>query len=216
MGKDERPVGWVTYLVAFQRYLTSISCAGRSAPGQINELLIWQQPHPLVFANYEYRAFPTLVTLRKWAPVVRNTADWMAAFAWFNTTTRAYDLGPPMYVVAEDNIYDNTMNPAFELAYWRLGLGIAEAWMAQLGEPVPPIWTTVREGLAKLPVNNETYKVFEDVEDNFWTDPDYINDHPALAGLHGWLPPTEGLNLETARLTTEKVWTAWNISNVWG
>ncbi|KAJ7100724.1 Six-hairpin glycosidase-like protein [Mycena belliarum] len=190
--------------------------SGRSAPGQINELLIWQQPHPLVFAHYEYRAFPTVATLRKWAPVVRATADWMAAFAWFNTTTRVYDLGPPMYVVAEDNIYNNTYNPAFELAYWRLGLGIAETWMKRLREPVPRSWTAVRKGLAKLPVNNGTYKVFEDVKDDFWTDPMYINDHPALAGLHGWLPPTEGLDLETARLTTEKVWGSWNISNVWG
>ncbi|KAJ7705541.1 Six-hairpin glycosidase-like protein [Mycena rosella] len=190
--------------------------SGRSAPGQINELLIWQQPHPLVFANYEYRAFPTTATLRKWEAVVRNTADWMAAFAWFNATTGVYDLGPPMYQVAEDNIYNNTYNPAFELAYWRLGLGFAEAWMERLGEPVPSNWTIVKEGLAKLPVNNGTYKVFEDVNDDFWTDPTYINDHPALAGLHGWLPPTEGLDLETARLTTEKVWASWNISNVWG
>ncbi|KAJ7176773.1 Six-hairpin glycosidase-like protein [Mycena filopes] len=188
--------------------------SGRSAPGQINELLIWQQPHPLVFANYEYRAFPTRATLLKWEPVVRTTADWMAAFAWFNETTGVYDLGPPLYEVAEDNDYTNTYNPAFELAYWRLGLGIAEAWLARLGEAVPASWTTVKNGLAKLPVNNGTYKVFEDVNDDFWTDPTYINDHPALAGLHGWLPPTEGLDLETARLTTEKVWSSWNVSNV--
>ncbi|KAJ7677979.1 Six-hairpin glycosidase-like protein [Mycena polygramma] len=190
--------------------------SGRSAPGQINELLIWQQPHPLVFANYEYRAFPTTATLRKWESVVRNTADWMATFAWFNKTTGFYDLGPPMYIVAEDNIYNNTYNPAFELSYWRLGLGFAEQWMERLGEPIPENWTTVRNGLAKLPVNNGTYKVFEDVENNFWTDPTYTNDHPALAGLNGWLPPTEALDLETARLTTEKVWASWNISNVWG
>ncbi|KAJ7779248.1 Six-hairpin glycosidase-like protein [Mycena metata] len=190
--------------------------SGRSAPGQINELLIWQQPHPLVFANYEYRAFPTTATLQKWAPVVRNTADWMATFAWFNATTGVYDLGPPMYEVAEDNIFNNTYNPSFELAYWRLGLGIAEEWMQRLGEEVPSNWTVVKDGLAELPVNNGTYKVFEDVEDDFWTDPTYINDHPALSGLHGWLPPTEGLDLETARLTTEKVWASWNISNLWG
>ncbi|KAF8201320.1 Six-hairpin glycosidase-like protein [Mycena galopus ATCC 62051] len=164
--------------------------SGRSAPGQINELLIWQQPHPLVFANYEYRAFPTMATLRKWEPVVRNTADWMATFAWFNETTGFYDLGPPMYI----------------LAYWRLGLEYAETWLERL----------VKNGLAKLPVNDGLYKVFEDVEDDFWTDPMYINDHPALAGLNGWLPPTPGLDLETSRLTTEKVWTSWNISNLWG
>ncbi|KAJ6482491.1 Six-hairpin glycosidase-like protein [Mycena sanguinolenta] len=190
--------------------------SGRSAPGQINELLIWQQPHPLVFANYEYRAFPTAATLRKWEQVVRNTADWMATFAWFNETTGFYDLGPPMYQVAEDNIFNNTYNPSFELAYWRLTLGFAETWLERLGETVPSNWTIVKNGLAKLPVNNGTYKVFEDVEDDFWTDPTYINDHPALAGLHGWLPPTEGVDLETSMLTTEKVWASWNVSNLWG
>ncbi|KAJ7312866.1 Six-hairpin glycosidase-like protein [Mycena albidolilacea] len=190
--------------------------SGRSAPGQINELLIWQQPHPLVFANYEYRAFPTTATLRKWESVVRHTADWMATFAWFNETTGVYDLGPPMYQVAEDNVYTNTLNPAFELSYWRLGLGFAESWLEKLGEPVPSNWTTVKNGLAKLPVDNGTYKVYEDVNEDFWTDRTYINDHPALAGLNGWLPPTEGLDLETSRLTTEKVWTSWNVSNLWG
>ena len=36
---------------------------GRSAPGEVNELLIWQQPHPLVFAEYAYRAAPARATL---------------------------------------------------------------------------------------------------------------------------------------------------------
>ena len=70
--------------------------SGRSAPGEINELLVWQQPHPLVFAEYEYRATGSRSTLEKWASVVTETANWMAAFAWFNATSRRYDLGPPM------------------------------------------------------------------------------------------------------------------------
>ncbi|KAF7313892.1 hypothetical protein HMN09_00547100 [Mycena chlorophos] len=189
---------------------------GRSAPGQINELLIWQQPHPLFFATYQYRAYPTHATLRRWEPIVRATADWMSTFAWFNDSTGVYDLGPPMYIVAEDNVYTNTLNPAFELAQWRMGFALAEAWLAELGEEVPRRWTIVKEGLAPLPVSNGTYKVYEDVEDDFWTDPTYINDHPALAGLNGWLPPTPGLDLEIAQRTTEKVWASWNISNLWG
>jgi hypothetical protein len=69
---------------------------GRSAPGEINELLIWQQPHPLVFAEYEYRTTRSRETLEKWKDVVTETANWMAAFAFFNQTTQYYDLGPPM------------------------------------------------------------------------------------------------------------------------
>ena len=70
--------------------------SGRSAPGEINELLIWQQPHPLVFAEYEYRATGSRDTLEKWKDVVNETANWMSVFAWPNASSGFYDLGPPM------------------------------------------------------------------------------------------------------------------------
>jgi hypothetical protein len=38
---------------------------GRSGPGEINSLLIWQQPHPFYFAELEYRKFPSQGTLKK-------------------------------------------------------------------------------------------------------------------------------------------------------
>ncbi|ESK84899.1 hypothetical protein Moror_14900 [Moniliophthora roreri MCA 2997] len=190
--------------------------SGRSAPGQINNLLLWQQPHPFIFAQYEYRAFPSEVTLRKWEDVVRETANWMAAFAWLNETTSLYDIGPPMYPVSEDTSPNVTRNAAFELAYWRLGLGYAINWMKDLGADIPENWTAVKDNLAKLPVDNGTYSVYEGLESTFWTDPEYTNDHPALVGLHGWLPPTDDLDLDIAKLTAEKVWTNWNISNCWG
>ncbi|KAF9047239.1 Six-hairpin glycosidase-like protein [Rhodocollybia butyracea] len=189
---------------------------GHSSPGEINNLLIWEQPHPLVFAEYEYRAFPTRDTLEKWAEVVRETANFMSVFAWHNDSTEVFDLGPPMEIVAEDTTPNATINPAFELAYWRFGLGLAETWMEKLGEEVPKDWTIVKDNLAALPIENGTYAVYEGIEENFWTDPAYINDHPSLVGLHGWLPVTPGLNTTIAKLTAEKVWGSWNFSNCWG
>ncbi len=190
--------------------------SGRSAPGQINNLLIWQQPHPLIFAEYEYRSFPTRQTLEKWETVVRETANWMSAFAWFNESTGVYDLGPPLYVVSEDTSPNVTQNPAFELAYWRFGLGIAENWMNKLGREVPDSWVDVKNNLAKLPADGDTYMVYEGIEQSFWDDPAFTSDHPALVGLHGWLPPTEGLNVTMAKVTAEKVWIHWNVTDFWG
>ncbi|KIY51551.1 hypothetical protein FISHEDRAFT_36968 [Fistulina hepatica ATCC 64428] len=199
--------------------------SGHSAPGEINNLLIWQQVHPLVFAEYEYRAAvagnsPLLgtpeETLTKWVDVVRETADFMSVFAWWNTSTGVYDLGPPMYVVSEDTSPNVTRNPSFELAYWRLGFELAEQWLIRLGEDVPRLWIDVKEQLAPLPVYNGTYVVYEGIESNFWDDPAYTNDHPALVGLYGWLPPTPGLDISIAKVTAEKVWAKWNISNCWG
>ncbi|KAH9485660.1 hypothetical protein JR316_0002570 [Psilocybe cubensis] len=190
--------------------------SGRSAPGEINNLLIWEQPHPLVFAEYEYRAFPTAATLQKWEDVVKETADWMAAFAWWNETSGVYDIGPPMYIVSEDTSPNVTRNAAFELSYWRFGLGLAETWMQKLGKEVPVQWTNVRNKLAKLPSSNGTYDVYEGIEPDFWTDPAFTSNHPALVGLHGWLPPTQGLDINMAKATAEKVWASWNATDFWG
>lgn len=60
---------------------------GRSAPGEINSLLIWQQPHPFYFAEMEYQAFPTQKTLEKWDEILTESAEFMASFAWWNIST---------------------------------------------------------------------------------------------------------------------------------
>ncbi|KAH7912897.1 Six-hairpin glycosidase-like protein [Hygrophoropsis aurantiaca] len=190
--------------------------SGRSAPGEINELLIWQQPHPLIFAEYEYRAFPTSATLHKWKDVVNQTANWMADFAWYNRTTGVYDLGPPMYTVAEDTSPNITINPAFELAYWKYGLQLAGQWMQRLGEEVPSNWSKVKEGLAPLPVQDGLYVVYEGIPSDFWNDTTFINDHPSLVGLYGWLPQTPGVDIAMVNATAHKVWADWNITNCWG
>ncbi|KAF2201710.1 hypothetical protein GQ43DRAFT_455576 [Delitschia confertaspora ATCC 74209] len=46
--------------------------SGRSAPEEINSLLIWQQGHPMYFADI------------KWEDVLTATADFMASYAWWN------------------------------------------------------------------------------------------------------------------------------------
>ncbi|KAI8986837.1 Six-hairpin glycosidase-like protein [Trametes punicea] len=189
---------------------------GRSAPGEINELLIWQQPHPLVFAEYEYRSTRSRATLEKWRNVVHETADWMSVYARRNTSTGFFDLGPPMYVVSEDTNPNVTRNPAFELAYWRFGLDHARTWMERLGEEVPSIWSEVKDNLAPPPIENGLYAVYEGIPSDFWDTPTYTNDHPALVGLYGWLPQTAKVSIDIAKATAEKVWTSWNISNCWG
>lgn len=189
---------------------------GRSAPGEINELLIWQQPHPLVFAEYEYRTTRSLATLEKWRNIIYETADWMADYAQHNESTGFYDLRPPMYVVSEDTSPNITRNPAFELAYWRMGLGMAQDWMDRLNEEAPRVWSEVKDNLAPLPVENGLYTVYEGIESDFWTSPEYTNSHPALVGLYGWLPQTANVSIDIAKATAEKVWTTWNVSNLWG
>ena len=68
---------------------------GSSAPGLINALLLWQQPHPMLMASLAYQANPTRETLERWDKVLTATADYMASYAWYNKTSTNYQLGPP-------------------------------------------------------------------------------------------------------------------------
>ncbi|KAJ9141908.1 Six-hairpin glycosidase-like protein [Pleurostoma richardsiae] len=191
---------------------------GRSAPGEINSLLIWQQPHPMYFAEIEYRSFPNKATLTKWDEILSATADFMASYAFYNTSTNVYDLGPPLYPVSENTNPNSTMNPTFELAYWRFGLDVAIQWRERQGRPAPEEWTTVRDNLASLPVVDDSYAVYEGIP-NMWTDNITTYDHPAMAGIYGWLPPPASgppLNLTVVKNTADKILELWALEDSYG
>ena len=190
--------------------------SGRSAPGEINSLLIWQEPHPTFFAEMEYRSFPNEQTLNKWDDVLTATADFMASYAFWNESTGVYDLGPPMYPVSENTDPNSTFNPTFELAYWRFGLDIAIKWKQRQGTLPPTQWQHVHDNLAPLPIVNDTYAIYEGTP-NMWIDPTTRTDHPAMIGVYGLLPPIPGVvNRTTIANTANRIWESWDFANLYG
>ncbi|KAK3950825.1 Six-hairpin glycosidase-like protein [Pseudoneurospora amorphoporcata] len=191
---------------------------GRSAPGEINSLLIWQQPHPMFFAETEWRGFPNGITLEKWDEVITATGDFMASYAWFNELTGYYDLRPPMYPVSENTNPNNTINPTFELAYWRFGLDVACRWRQRQNKTAPESWTRVRDNLAPLPVVDVTYAIYEGIPD-MWTDNKTTNDHPAMAGIYGLLPPLASgpsLDMGVLKKMAENIKRYWALEESYG
>src|ERR1019366_5370557 len=63
---------------------------GISQPWNGNLALLWKQPHPMFFAELEYRLKPTRATLEKWAPILNETAEYMAGFAQLDPATKQY------------------------------------------------------------------------------------------------------------------------------
>ncbi|KAF2033296.1 hypothetical protein EK21DRAFT_58950 [Setomelanomma holmii] len=189
--------------------------SGRSAPGEINSLLIWQQPHPMYFAEMEWLSFPTNATLAKWDHILTGIADFMASYAFWNSSTSRYDLGPPMYPVSENTNPNATLNPTFELAYWRFGLAVASSWKSRQNLSVPEQWTHVHDNLAPFPVENHTYLTYEGIP-NMWSTPEYTEDHPGLLGIQGWLPPDPLLNSTIFNNTLARVHETWNFPFSYG
>ncbi|KAI0142365.1 Six-hairpin glycosidase-like protein [Hypoxylon sp. NC0597] len=191
---------------------------GRSAPGEINSLLIWQQSHPMYFAELEYRSFPNDTTLKAWDKVLTATADFMASYAFFNESTKYYDLGPPMYPASENTNPNATINPAFELAYWRFGLDIAIRWKQRQNLTIPDKWVGIRDNLAPLPTADDALAIYEGIP-NMWREKATVQDHPAMSAIFGLLPPPSSgptLNMTVVKNTADKIRDLWDLGDCWG
>ncbi|EXL42264.1 hypothetical protein FOCG_15612 [Fusarium oxysporum f. sp. radicis-lycopersici 26381] len=191
---------------------------GRSSPGGINAYLMWQQPHPMYMAMLAFKSKPTKKTLKRWDPILEATADYMASYAWFNQSSGRYDLGPPAIGVTENTPPENTLNLAYEVAYWRYGLDVACEWKKKLGFPVPKHWATVAKSLAKPPQIGGLYTVYDGLNLTWWDDPALNRDPRSLIMLQGILPDTPAVDKEVARRTADKVWEVWTDQNIrgWG
>jgi hypothetical protein len=187
----------------------SVGLEGRSAPWVGNQVLLWKQPHPLFFAELDYRQNPTRATLEKWRDVVLGTAKHMADYPTRDATTGLYHLVPSM-PPSEQGI---TRDTVFDLAYWRWGLDAAQRWRERLGLPRESQWDEVRQHLAPLP---ETEGVF--VHSAEWSDTygKRAYEHPDPVGVLGMLPPMVGVDAATAHRTVLKVWESWQWDRTWG
>jgi hypothetical protein len=182
------------------------------SPSSTGPFLIWQQPHPIFYAELEYRLNPTKATLEKWYPIVQESAVFMADFAVFDEKSQHYVLGPPLATVPENSNYRQSYNPAFELSYWRTGLRWAQIWRERLDMPREKDWDDVLQRLAPLPVQDGVYLQQENMLDTYtkmnW-------EHPSLTGPGGMLPG-DGTDPDIVKQTINKVWNTWQWDRCWG
>jgi hypothetical protein len=188
---------------------------GREGPSTIGPFLIWQQPHPIYYAELCYRAEPKRKTLKKYKTIVFETADLMASYAVWRENEERYVLGPPLIPAQEIFPPEKTYNPTFELAYWAFGLETAQKWRQRLGLPRNPKWDDVLNKLSDLPVKDGLYVNAESHPDTF-TDPAQRRDHPSLLAALGMLPPGKMADPEIMRRTLRKVFESWEWSQTWG
>lgn len=140
----------------------------------------------------------------------RDTAPKRSLFAHRDESGR-FVIGPPITCCNEHNPPAETLNPAFELSYWRFGPRIAQRWRERLGLRRDPHWDEVLDGLAPLPVEDGVYVLYEGVP-NMWTE--HITNHPDPVAPFGMLPG-DGVDVGTMRATTRKVHETWPVGNLY-
>lgn len=186
---------------------------GVDSPSKIGGLLIWQQPHPMVYAELCYKAHeedPSILEVYK--EIVFKTAEFMVSYAHYDEERKCYVLGAPLIPAQENHKPEVTLNPTFELEYWKYGLDLANEWKRRLGLPLNEKWKEVSANLAPLPVKDGVYLAHENCPDTFEK---FNKDHPSMLGAYGILSGDK-VDTKVMLKTLHKVLEVWEFDSSWG
>jgi hypothetical protein len=196
------------------RWPKMVGPEGHESPSGVGPMLIWQQPHPIYYAELCYRQHQNEETLNLYREIVFETADFMASYAHWNDQKAQYDLGPPLIPAQENHKYAVTKNPTYELEYWHWALEVAQQWRVRLGLCRNDLWDHVISHLAPLPEKEGLYLAAENRQDS-WGDPDLWRDHPSFLAALGVMP---GRCVDKAKMqaTLAKTRDVWDWERAWG
>lgn len=201
------------------------------APSNVGSFLIWQQPHLIYLAELLYRtavrksmehrthaAKPMeeqpLVYLRKYGQLVDETAGFMASFVTYDKENHRYTLQG--CIPAQETLKAaTTVNPPFELAYWRFGLSIAQQWRERRGMGRNAFWDDIINHLSPLAEREGLYLAAESAPDTY-NDERLTSDHPAVLGACGILPSSPLFDQRIMRQTLHRVIDHWHWDHTWG
>jgi hypothetical protein len=194
------------------RWPKMVGPEGRDSPSPIGPLLIWQQPHPIFYAELCYKALGSQRVLQRYRQIVFESAEFMASYAVFDAKAQRYILGPPVIPAQENHPPRETWNPTFELEYWVYGLKIAQQWRERLGMKRSAPWQQVIDKLSPLPVKNGVYLAHENCPQTYT---ERHHDHPSMLGALGVLPG-DLVDRETMRRTLHLTMKDWQWDKTWG
>jgi len=189
---------------------------GRESPSNVGTYLIWQQPHPIFYSELLYEnASDKKEILSRYSKLVFETANFMASYAWFDSTRAQYVLGPVLIPAQESLKLETSINPPFELVYWYWGLKTAQKWRERMGVAPSPWWDDVISKISGLAVQDGLYLCSEDTKDSY-ENPRYMSDHPIVSGISGVLPETGMVDKVILGNSLDTIMKKWNWKSTWG
>ena len=194
------------------RWPKMVAVEGVDAPSPIAPPLVWQQPHIIYMMEMQYRNAKKQTFLEEYWPVVEETARFMADFVVWNEGHGCYDIPAPVIPVQECHKETDTVNPAFEVEYWRLTLRIAAKWAKRLDKMPDAKWLEVADHMAELAAEDGVYLAHGNCPDTFTL---YNRDHPSMLGAYG-LIDSDRVDPETMRNTLHLVEKCWQYPTLWG
>jgi len=197
--------------------------SGKNTPSSIAVLLLWQQPHPIMFAELVRRAFcennrdgkKSAEILREYREIITETAEFMKSFLHWEPSTAGggrYLLGPPYIPAQERHDPKIVLNAAYELEYFRWGFKTADEWLCRLGEKKR--YGEIIEKLSLPAEKDGLYLAHENCPDTFSKLPFYT-DHPSMTAMYGILN-SEKIDPKKMSATLDKILEVWDKKTFYG
>ncbi|TDE08337.1 perphorin family protein [Jiangella asiatica] len=189
------------------RWPKHVGPEGVESPNDIGPLLVWQQPHPVYFAELVFRARgDDPAVLEAYGDLVDETAEFLSSLLWWRDGEA--HLAPPVMPAQERYEAATTWDPTFELAYVAWALGVACEWRRRRGLEVPDAWERAITGMAPLPTADGRYEAVRGQC--------AVIDHPSLLGALGFVPDSPLVDRDTMSTTLDWVLEAWDWRTTWG
>lgn len=197
------------------RWMKMTDPSGTEAPSKVGSFLIWQQPHYIYLAELAYRNDPSEETLDKYAPLVQETAEFMADFVTYDSIGDRYVLKG--CIPAQETLKaSETVNPPFELSYWHFALQTAQKWLERKGRARNGQWDSIIAKLSPLAHNKDSLYLAAESAVDTYKDIRFTSDHMAVLGALGILPASRLVNDVYMRNTLYWIWDNWNWNKTWG
>jgi hypothetical protein len=198
---------------------------GRNSPSLVSPFLMWQQPHPILLAELVWRARKDRATLGRYGELVEATAELLAS--WPLDGNGRKNLGPPLIPAQENYDPTTTVNPSFEVEYFRWGLSTAQAWRERRGLARRADWDAALARIAPPATRDGLYLPVESIPD-FWTTAQSAEcrgnaaaercknrDHPSFLMAYGFIRGAR-IDPATMRRTLDAMEANWDLRQTWG
>lgn len=200
---------------------------GVDSPSKVSPFIMWQQPHPIYMSELLYRAGSGGArVLKAYGELVEESAALLASFATLDEQSGKVRLGPAIIPVQENFPPLSTVDPAFELAYYRWGIETAQAWRERAGKGRRADWDLVLANWPDLPQMDGLYLPVRS-EPGFWDkaagacksnalkETCQNRDHMSFLMPLGWLPGRD-VDKPTMRRTLTRMRRDWDLRQTWG
>lgn len=193
------------------------------APSNVGSFLIWQQPHLIYLAELAYRGYKAEDAnstkghemLKKFAPLVDETAKFMYSFASYDKAKKRYILKGQ--IPAQESLKASvTYNSPYELSQWQTTMKMAQQWRERLGQKRNSNWDKFIDHLSPLAFNTDSLYLAAESAVDTYTDLKATSDHPALLGALGFYPDSELINKRVMSKTLDWIIANWNWPTSWG